>query len=300
MAETWAAHAGGYGRGETPVAGPEAREAPWTLGEALAAARLDWPALPVSLGAPGEGWRDVAALFEDEDAITAWLAFRARSYPGTDLKAAAAFVLADYAYLLTMVTAPLFVGFGLVPDLIPGNVHLRYAGLGGESGERGVESDANPGAELRFASEAAFAEPAVPVVSPSLCDHYRRAVEAHVAPLVETLSGRSRLARSAFWRLVADAVAFAFLDAGERVGRIDYATECALAVVKQAGSPLSNRQTGFVDLLPEGEAGAMACPRRFRVRGGCCRYYTVTGGSYCAPCVLKRPADRDRDLRSLI
>ena len=79
-------------------------EAAWTLPEALAAARRFWPALPASMGLPDRDWYRLDALFEDENAIAAWLDICSRSHAGTDRKMAAAFVMADYAALFAGVT----------------------------------------------------------------------------------------------------------------------------------------------------------------------------------------------------
>ncbi len=264
----------------------------WTLGEALAVLRSQIPGFPASVGEALAGWHSVDRLFSDENKIANWLEYRSRSYDGTDQKAAAAFVMADYAYLFADVTAFLFVQFGLVPDLTPDTVHLRF----GPSGASGDGTYAIRGAELRFSANEGTAKSAYPPDWATLCTRYRECTEAHVLPLVHQLSQRSGLSQSAFWRLLADAIALAFLQAGERLSRSGFATSSALAILKEDGSPLCNRQTGFVSLSLEPGNGASPLTRQFRVRGGCCRYYTVTGGSLCVTCVLRNPTERDHDL----
>ncbi|QDG94498.1 hypothetical protein NIBR502774_18330 (plasmid) [Rhizobium sp. NIBRBAC000502774] len=129
-----------------------------------------------------------------------------------------------------------------------------------------------------------------------LCDAFRMAVEMHLSPLIEVLFHKTRLARPALWRLVADAVAGRWLEVGRLLGCLDQARGEAMRVVKHVGSPLYNKQLHFFDLTLHDEKRNPIGSWTFRARGGCCRFYTVVAGALCSTCVLKRPETRDAEL----
>lgn len=131
-------------------------------------------------------------------------------------------------------------------------------------------------------------------------DGVRALIIAAHTPLIEHLVALTKLGRSAMWRLVADSVAAAWLTIGKEIGRAADAMDDADAILRFAGSPLSNKQTGFIEITLKDDAD----PDRvlnsawFRARGGCCRYYTSpeSEGNYCTTCVLRTPESRDRRL----
>ncbi|WP_404379175.1 (2Fe-2S)-binding protein [Caenispirillum salinarum] len=125
-------------------------------------------------------------------------------------------------------------------------------------------------------------------------DGFGRAFEGLLAPLVEELHRRSRLSRAAFWREAADSLTASLLIHGKEAGREEAAMAAALQLVRQKGSKLANRQTGFIRVdLPERPDIA----EWFRERGGCCRSYTSPGVEYCLTCVLRDRASRVDRLR---
>ncbi|GGL71386.1 hypothetical protein [Wenxinia marina] len=118
-----------------------------------------------------------------------------------------------------------------------------------------------------------------------------RAVERPFAPLVGALHRLSRHGETALWRLVGDALSAALLDEAVRLGRPEDGIALARTILADRGTALFCRQTGFERIaLPE-------APHRdtwIRVRGGCCRYYTLpsSGGDCCATCVLRTGESR--------
>ena len=123
----------------------------------------------------------------------------------------------------------------------------------------------------------------------ALCERLRMMAEAHFTPLVEVLHAKTSLSRNALWRLVGDALAV-FLDAGQRFDRLDDAKATAMAILKQPGSPLANRQMHYFDVNvrdetepdaypglrgPSGRAAAAVATTRSRAdicaRPACCR-----------------------------
>lgn len=269
------------------------------LDAALAMQAKLWRQPAVDCGALEPGWATIAAMTADAAVLEDWLDHQGSFTRGLDLKGRAAALMADYSHLFAVATVPLFVGFGIVPDMAPERFALAAERRPIDFQGRVLEERVF---RVRFLSDAfvteqaGLAEAAAALVDRrELCERYRLATEAHFDPLVQTLHRRSGLARSALWRLVADAVAVVFIDAGQRLGRLDDAKASALAVLKQAGSPLANRQLGFVDIVVREDAPPcrVLARRTFRARGGCCRFYTAEGGKLCSTCVLLGPAERD-------
>jgi ferric iron reductase protein FhuF len=111
-----------------------------------------------------------------------------------------------------------------------------------------------------------------------LCEH-----------MVDRLHARSGLAKAALWRILGDSLAGAFLANGKELGCADAAQDIALPLLRRRGTPFFSRQTGFTRIaLPE----APEIHGSFRVRGGCCRYYTLPDGEYCTTCVLRDDKSR--------
>lgn len=272
---------------------------------ALAAQSAMWPEVQGGLGDLEPGWITAEAFFADDEAIDEYLDYTGSFHKGTDRKTRAAAMMADYCYIVSMATVPLFTGFAIVPDLSPSLFALRFHVAPQEHDGRVFQVRR---AHVRFLSSAYSAgdgRVALPSGAPALsdralCDIYRHAVEAHCHPLVEQLHARTGLSKNALWRLAADAVAGRFLDAGRRFGCLERAKASAITILKQPGSPLCNRQLHFFDLTLHDTDGRKQLTWTFRARGGCCRYYTVEGGELCETCVLKKPGERDADLLELM
>lgn len=251
-----------------------------------------WPEVATDFGALEPGWITAKALFADKAAIAEYLDYEGSFHAGTDRKTCAAAMMADYSYMLSMATVPLFAGFAIVPDLSPAHVALKFYTTPLE--HDGLSFEVRR-AHVRFLSPAFFRGANGPAEE-VLCDLYRRAIETHFDPLVKRLHGATGLSRSALWRLVADSIAGRFLDAGRRFDRLEPAKASAMTILKSPGSPLDNRQLHYFDLTVT-DGGRREISRTFRARGGCCRYYTVEGGALCSTCVLNNPGKRDEQLR---
>jgi FhuF 2Fe-2S C-terminal domain len=265
------------------------------LAAALAAQGVFWPEPRVDVGPLEPGWMTAASLFANHAAIEDQLAYQASFFTRVDRKSSAAFLLSDYLSMFCVTAVPPLVGDGMVPDFAPDRYAMKFY-------SRPFEHDGRTAvmrrAHVRFLSDAVVAQGGLGDVA--LHTAFRDAAIAHLTPLVETLNARTGLPRSAMWRLVADALAVAFLDAGRRHERLDEAKAAAMAVLKHPGSPLTNRQLHYFDVTLRDDA----CPDRvlasytFRARGGCCRFYRAEGGHLCSTCVLQTPAERERILKA--
>ena len=259
------------------------------LDTALAVQSKHWPDVRTEVGAAGEGWTTAKAFFEDDDAISTLLEHEQSLNEDTDAKASAAFLMTDYCHIFTAAAVPLLAGFDIVPDLSPDNFALNFYMEKHEHKGRIYDL---PRAHVRYLS-GRFSR--LPDQSQS-CDLFRTSTEAHFQPLIETLSQRSGLSRNALWRLLADALAARFLEAGRQLGCLDKARIMAMAVLKQPRSPLANKQMHYFDLTVL-DREERPVSYTFRARGGCCRFYSVKGGKYCTTCVLKDPHERDEQLQ---
>ncbi|ODN72161.1 IucA/IucC family C-terminal-domain containing protein [Methylobrevis pamukkalensis] len=191
-----------------------------------------------------------------------------------------------------------------MPDLSLGAVGLRFHR---HEVERDGRVFAERRADLRFLeprSGQGLAEPFDGADTGSRRAHrltrFRQTLEDHMAPVIARLHARTGLARSALWRLVGDAFAARFLEAGRHFGRLDAAKADALAVLKHPGSPLANGQLHFFDITihDDAEPDRVLAASTFRSRGGCCRFYLTEGGALCTTCVLQDPATRDATIRA--
>lgn len=256
---------------------------------------------PVSLGPLDGEWRPVSALWgEDRDSMARLLESQRAYSPELDAKGQSAYLISAYAHALSTPAAEAIAGFGLMPDMDAERLgyrleayttsyldreirlerlYLRLSGQGFATDDRRWRG--HPHARHLPDREA-------------LLDHARAALERHMTPLIQHLNAYSRLPVAALWRLVGDALSYALMEAGRRIGREDQAVADALRLLKAPGSPLANKEMRFVELalVDDSEApGRELARQRFRARGGCCRYYTVGGGELCGTCVLRKPGD---------
>lgn len=289
----------------TPIAGrPADTEAVHPLGAAFAVLARHWRVPEADVGPIEPGFVPTATLFANDAFLGSMLARQQASTPGLDAKGAAAYLVTEYAGLIGIAAAVPFLSHGAVPDFDPTVCALAF-----EVGNReNDEEQAPPRVRLRFLSSCfatdrdfpEIAASALRVDHPALCERLRLGIEAHFSPLIERLTLRTKLPRRAMWRLVADAVAVRFLEAGRRLGCEATAKADALAVLKAPGSPLANPQMHFFDIVIREDAPPrrVLAERTFRARGGCCRYYTVPGGSLCSTCVLLDARERDSKLEA--
>jgi hypothetical protein len=228
----------------------------------------------------------------DGEALDLWLAQVGRYHDGMDDKVRAAYLIGGIAWWVSLRLGALYLRGRGVPDMDP--AHLAFAL------EWGVAPEGHDVLNYDMAILAA-ADTSMPWLDR---DGFRRLLEAIHAPLVERLHARTKLGRSAMWRLVSDAVAAGLLDVGKRTCIAPHAMAEADGIVHHPGSPLANKQTGFVEItaFAKDDRGELVGCEWFRARGGCCRYYTIPSadGEYCSTCVLRKPESRDELLRNWV
>ncbi|WP_127143961.1 ferric iron reductase [Pelagibacterium montanilacus] len=218
-----------------------------------------------------------------EQALSVWLDEEIERTPGADRKLAAAYTMGRISWSLALPLAGLALSGAWLIEAREGSasasVRLVTWQHEGESGVAPVFDAALSPRGARFSAlpDAAGA------------DRFRQAYEILLAPLVDSLHAASGLPRAALWRLAGDSLSAGFLEAGTEAGDPERAMTLVLPMLREKGSPLYARQTGFVRArLPERPD---VCGW-FRARGGCCRYYTAEGGEYCTTCVLRDPKSR--------
>jgi hypothetical protein len=272
------------------------------LRAALVAQAGLWPEQRVEVGGMEPGWVTAETLFADRAALEEQLDFYNALHHGTDRKTCAAGLIIDQGQAVAVATVALFAGFGMVPDFSPSQFALRF-----ETGESTHDGHVHQvrHTQARFLSPAfrtLRAEDARHPDARALTDRdglvslYRSGIETYFRPLVTRLREMTGLSRTALWRLIGDAIAGRFLEAGRHFNCLAEAKASAMAILKQPGSPLNNRQLHYFDLtVRDGENRSFS--HTFRARGGCCRFYRVDSGTLCPTCVLKPAERRDAELR---
>jgi len=258
--------------------------------------------LCAEVGSLAAGWHPAPGFATlDSPLLDEGLALAVAEHPQAERRVAGSFLLGNYAWYVPAAAIGAFVAERRVPELAPDNVALRYSTYTWE--EDGERCEAMR-LDVRFLSErfAALPDDAAAganhvLVLPdedALRDWLRTSIEAHMTPLIEAITARTHLGRRAQWNLAADAVAAMFLHAGQHLNSIATAQRDGLALVKAAGSPLRNRDTGYVTVEAAGHC------ETFRTRGGCCLYYRVKPGENCSTCVLRPAAERIEKLRNYV
>lgn len=255
------------------------------LSKALTWQNRHFPLFPSSCGKRSPDWPSLQELCDAEsDILAALLSWQQERVPGMDLRAQAAFLMANLSYRLSLILGSVYLTETALPYL---DADLLYLKL---SQRPSIEPDPSTASRLQLhlidGTEPPSLEP--PEEMPAQISVQ---LESCLSPLVERLRDETRLAPAAQWRLIADSLAMGFLQVGQALGKEETAKEEALAVVKRDGSRLFNKQLGFISLPLASPDGIPSGPRSFVSRGGCCRYYTVEGGQLCPTCVLE-PLDR--------
>lgn len=259
------------------------------LNEALVWQNQCFPQFPSSCGTWPEGaFKLEKFCHQGEPALAKLLSWQAERVPGMDLRAQAAFLIANLSYRLSLILGSLVLRAGILPRLSPHRIGLKLSQV------PSVQDD--PAGSSRLHLHLCTAEAFDPSASSEgqTLDKMSVQLEDSLSPLVERLAEDTCLARAAQWRLIADSLGMAFLAVGQALGDETRAKTQALAIVKRKGSRLNNRQLAFATLtLPDTEAGNNQA-KSFVSRGGCCRYYTAPNGQLCPNCVLL-PLDQQHE-----
>jgi ferric iron reductase protein FhuF len=247
-----------------------------------------------------EDWQPVNALCQaDSELLEGCLRHTAKPYrPDLDRRTMASFFLGEYAYYLL---APLICGYlseHRVPSFAPEEVAFRSRAYtwreGDESGEATRFEVRFVGARFACLVDDPFtADPnAHPLADESaLLDWMRDEIIHHFAALIAQVSDSTGLSEHALWLIVADSCNFLFLNIGKGLRITERAQEISEQFIRAAESPLKNPKTRFLTLEYAGHRDT------FCVRGGCCRYYTVSDAAEkCSTCVLRPPEEQNTKL----
>lgn len=266
------------------------------LSKALTWQNRHFPLFPSSYGKRLPGWPSLQELCDTErDILAALLSWQAERVPGMDLRAQAAFLVANLSYRLSLMLGSLYLKEAILPRIAPDLLCLKL------SQALAMQPDPSAVSRLRLhlctEDSPASPETAKEQMPAMLCVQ----LEHSFSPLVERLADDTRLAPAAQWRLIADSLAMGFLQVGQALGREETAKREALAVVKREGSRLFNKQINFISLpLSDTSNNESSRQRSFVSRGGCCRYYTADGGKLCPTCVLEPLSKQHENLRTLL
>jgi len=239
-----------------------------------------------ALGAPptaGDGWVPAAALLGEDDAPREALLARAAADAGPRRDVAATLAAQGVAWALAAPAVAAVVLRRRLPGLTAERTALRL-------GDGWVPTAAGLGGEVRVlpADPLAGAPDAVPVADEAaLLDALWTDLEALLARLLAGLSRATRRPERALWRVAHDAVASAFLTAGEAAGRREDARALWHAAAGRAPARLRGRARP-VDLAVPGGGRAPLL-----LRAGCCLIWRAgTGAPTCAGCPLTPDEER--------
>jgi hypothetical protein len=115
-------------------------------------------------------------------------------------------------------------------------------------------------------------------------------------PFIDAVYHETRLSKGAQWRLVTDSISAVYLYAGKEFNDVKGAMARAINIIDSIGKPLTNKQWHFKEFHVSADASPTlkAISEWFRIRGGCCRYYTTPGGEYCSTCVHLDDAEQQK------
>lgn len=220
--------------------------------------------LPSAVAGLREHMLSPTALASDIPRIESWLETQAIAADGMDRKTQAAYLIGGLAWSVCLWMAV----FALT-----GNRPIRRVAFAQERYWWGTPADGHEYVRYPISLEVGDGPP-----------RHRETIEQIFEPIIAASMVTSGLSPGAQWRLVSDGVASAFLYAGRALGKAAEGMAMASEII--AEGRLNNGKTGFVEIT----AGP-ACDW-YLVRGGCCRYYTTSGGDYCTSCVLRKRDDQ--------
>lgn len=257
--------------------------------------------LVADIGAQTEGWFCAAELLcEGSSRLADCLARQAIQHPNMESRTKGSYFLGEYAWYMPAAAIAAYVFEQRVPDLSPDNIALRFVRYtwreGGESGEADrIEVRFLSGRFTCLPTDPDAAHPDAQVVpdSSALMDILREQLQAHFKPLIHQVYLQTRLGTHALWCLAADSFASLFSHLGDKVENGDAARRDFVALMTAKSSPMAKSKTHYVTLEQDG-----AC-QTFRMRGGCCRYYTVSDtAEKCSTCVLRPNEEREAMMRA--
>jgi hypothetical protein len=214
-------------------------------------------------------WRDLHSA--DHPFWQQLYAHYERQYPGLDRQGQGCFAIGLLARELGRVVAEASMQNCPLPVLEPANLGI------------GISADAS--LSLCYQSKALEC-----IVRGHDFHRQRTAwLVALFAPLVEAQRQSCRLGAAAQWRLISDALAYAWLQVGKQQKAEDFARRDFFEGLLGEASKLNNRQVRWTSLHWQDRI------ETFVSRGGCCRYYTADDGDYCRTCV-HRDTEQQRTL----
>jgi len=244
--------------------------------------------LPLFVGQDGGGWRPWSKLAEDGPARSEALGKEAE-FNGLDARGQAAYLIGTMAYSITTLLVALRAAGVDIGEITPGNLFYRHELVHWEEG--GAAGEYN---RMVFRLPDTLAAGGPPIETEAL----RTQIVALLEPALLRISAETGLAKAALWRQAADNVASGFLYTGRPLGFESQAIMEGATLLRVPASPLTNKQTGFIEITASDPVSGATLSETFRARGGCCRAYTTGDGGYCSTCVLVPVAERDAKLRN--
>lgn len=259
---------------------------------AAALARLPAPAHDLEgqvLPALPPGAVTLAHLASCSSALSALVAAKRGQAKGGDDKLGCAYLIGEIGWMLGRLLGGLWLAGWHVQDAAPSAIALTLRPVAWEDdGTSGMAQVI----DLHL-------DPAGLTCGGDNPRHLARAMVGLHQDLIAALVRCTGLGQAAQWRLVGDGLSGALLEQGKSLGQVPQALTLGRTILGDKTTKLHARQAAYVEIILPGETEA-APPRArdwFRLRGGCCRYYTSDDGEYCATCVLR---DRDDQIARLV
>jgi hypothetical protein len=254
-----------------------------TLSEAFARLPVpkdEWDACH-ALGPIPVGATTLASANDDDEKLAMLLARKQAQARGGDVQLGCAYLTGDLGWEIGRILGGLWLEGWKVRAIDPGAVAVSPR-------EVAWEEDGETGTSVVM--DMTF-DPAGMVGGGTEPADLARGMTGMLSPLVTSLARLSRLGAAAQWRLVADGLAGALIHHGRAQGRMAEAVLLGRAIAADGGTSLRSRKLAFVEIACPGQPDVTDW---YRLRGGCCRYYTASGesGEYCTTCVHRDRADQ--------